>query len=237
MKTVFCDGKRDARKAVSFTLIELLVVVAIIAILAALLLPALKNARDGARKAVCASNLKQVGFIHATYIMDSNDYLAQAFNLYECNAGSPYYLWWGRFHAMGYWTVSSAAALDCPLLPHEYAYRPYNQVWYKDWTTHAIYFATFPRYGMNGYFSYNNYSFHKSSSVAHPSSTIQLADPEPLWSWGSVSVRVSYNFSAVDKSDLARTTHGARPNMAFLDNHVAAYSTNEIDWNTQIFCW
>lgn len=62
------------KKRKAFTLIELLVVISIIALLIAILLPVLGNARDAARGAACMSNFRQVAIGEAVYQLDSDEY-------------------------------------------------------------------------------------------------------------------------------------------------------------------
>ena len=65
------DGK-------NFTLIELLIVIAIIAILAAMLLPALNQARERARATTCMNNLKQNGSAFTFYADDNRGFIPLA---------------------------------------------------------------------------------------------------------------------------------------------------------------
>lgn len=96
----------DVVRMSGFTLMELLVTITIIALLAALLLPSVRLVRDGARRTVCANNLRQVGLGFGNYQNENEGmvpppYLKDAAGTGNVNfqasieAGVAHYFWFG----------------------------------------------------------------------------------------------------------------------------------------------
>lgn len=85
-----------------FTIIELLIVIAVIAIIAGMLLPALNQAKETARSANCISNLKQLGTVNALYVNDFKDWGVAKYWVYDSSEARNAWIWYTRLAKDGY---------------------------------------------------------------------------------------------------------------------------------------
>ena len=185
----------------NFTLIELLIVIAIIAILAALLLPALNKARAKAQSQGCMSNLKNIGTGVNLYVSDYNDWIPCA----RTSGGN------SKIRPQNLMRIYIGFAVwECPLRPYETLFQPSLKG--KTYKNMTIGWEMMMGIKIN---STKDYPMKKITLLRRPSSVMYAADLKYL----NDNARLQHCYASFQSgADFAMDDlHMRGFNMAFLD--------------------
>ncbi len=238
-------ARRQGRKA--FTLIELLVVIAIIAILAALLLPALQNAKEAAKTILCVSNQKQCSLGILSYNSDYQKIIRRGTSNGAVIGWATYYT---GHDIYDFYRVDSppktsdayvpaCAVLACPsnkfysssmsfdltktsnVTRNTYAiYQPGNEYNSAGWKFHET--LNIP--DNNGTVA----CFHNVAQVPSPSTMVMLADSLGMV-WSPGAMRCDFMPTGHASYDAAiHLIHNNRANASFFDGHVETCNASDL---------
>jgi len=218
---------RSSRSRIGFTLIELLVVVAIIGILAAMLLPSLKSAKERAQSATCLANLKQISALAIMYADDNDNRVAGARWDSTCAigcsqivaVGEPAYQW---MDVIFQYSRNNFGLIECPT---QRTLRPsINYLWPAPPLPRRTYM---PGYLMNGQAGHAGTGQGiKLSQVKNPATKIWFADS----AWGGIGTQQTggdtfapimclFAGNASNARPISRRHQGGS-NLAFFDGHA-----------------
>ena len=218
------QSQKNKVKKRFFTLIELLVVIAIIAILAAMLLPALQQARDRARMSNCISNLKEVSSALLLYSDSSKDYLPIPCDTNSGQIGQFIY-WPARFVRDKYLTPG---VLRCPnymTATKPLSYDPSGSGMGSYNYTYGLRAIT-DRHGSKT--TKTGEAIHASEIKKH-SATILIAD-SVFTTGAGFNSDMGYFFGHYVSANMIMRRHSANKffNAGFMDGHVGTMSKDEV---------